>query len=106
MTRGTWVWDKDQQKLVPKAEFYRNRPQELRSDFPVPMLNRGQLDDVWNPIDGKRYSTLRNYEKAIPKGAHIIEQGEGAGGPPEPSKRDVEQTIADTWDQIESGYKQ
>jgi hypothetical protein len=69
------------------------------------MLSRGQMADTWNPTDGKYYNTLRDYEKAIPKGNHIIEKGE------EPKPRDidqkqVEQTVADSWDQMEAGYKQ
>jgi len=104
MIRGTWVWDKEAQKLVPKAEFYRNRPQQLRSDFPTPMLSRGQMDDTWNPVDGKFYNNRRDYEKAIPKGNHIIEKGEEPKIP-DIDQKQVEQAVADSWDQMEAGYK-
>jgi hypothetical protein len=36
-----------------------------RSDFPAPMVMRSSLDDVWNPVDGKRYTCRRQYEKAV-----------------------------------------
>jgi hypothetical protein len=95
-------------KLVPKHEYVRKQPEVKRSDFPVPMLSRGQLDDVWNPVDGRRYSTLRNYEKAIPKGHHIAEAGELNGGAkiPHVNTKEVERDIATAWDQVEAGYNQ
>jgi hypothetical protein len=36
-----------------------------RSSFPAPMVMRSSLDDVWNPVDGKRYTCRRSYEKAV-----------------------------------------
>lgn len=104
MTRGTWVWDKLTQRLIPKHEYYHNRRQEMRSDFPCPMLSSGRMDETWNPVDGKYYNNLRDYEKAIPKGNHIIEKGEEPKAPVI-DQRQVEQTVADSWDQMESGYK-
>ena len=109
MIRGTWVWDRETCTLVPKSEWQRKQPKAERSDFPCPMISTGQLDDVWNPTDGKRYSTLRNYEKSIPNGHHIVERGELEGDSskpaytPEPER--VKQDIATAWDQLEAGYK-
>ena len=107
MIRGTWVWDRELGELVPKGEWVRKQPVRQRSDFPCPMISTGQLDDVWNPCDGKRYSTLRNYEKSIPQGHHIAEKGELQGGAkvPEVDPKDVARDISTAWDQLEAGYK-
>ncbi len=107
MIRGTWVWDRETMTLVPKSEWRRKQPKAERSDFPCPMISTGQLDDVWNPCDGKRYSTLRNYEKSIPKGHHIAEPEELERGAKtfQPDPEGVKRDIATAWDQLEAGYK-
>lgn len=36
-----------------------------RSDLPVPQLIRDGLDDVWNPVNGKRYDSKSAYYAAV-----------------------------------------
>ena len=44
-----------------------------RSDLAFPQVARTSLDDLWNPVDGKRYSNSRNFEAAVKaKGCEII----------------------------------
>ena len=44
-----------------------------RSDLAFPQIARTSLDDVWNPVDGKRYSNSRAFEAAVKaKGCEII----------------------------------
>ena len=108
MIRGTWVWDRETQKLVPKAE-YQARRESMRSDFPTPMLGKIQVDLV-NPCDGKHYETYQNYMNQIPKGNHIIEQGEtqpedGRAKEYVPDYREITASVATAYDQVEAGYK-
>ena len=46
------------------------RPQV--SDLPRPMLIRDGLDDVWNPVDGKRYDSKSSYYKAVAASGNVI----------------------------------
>jgi len=50
MTRSSWVFDKEQGKLVPKHEFHA-REAEKAGYVVLP-----DLPDFVSPIDGKRYS--------------------------------------------------
>ena len=109
MIRGTWVWDREAQKLVPKAEYQARKEPPQRGDYPTPMLGRMQVDVV-SPCDGRHYETFRNYEKSIPKGNHIIEAGEaqpedGRAKEYVPDYREITQSIATAYDQVEAGYK-
>lgn len=36
-----------------------------RADLPAPRLIRDGLDDVWNPVDGRRYSSKSAYYAAV-----------------------------------------
>lgn len=99
---GSWVWDKREMRLVPKAEYYARRPQAARSTaVPLPMITRTALDDVWNPVDGKRYTCSRTYEKAVrAKGCEIIGNDAKAEmqAPKEPPSAKAD--IARVWDQL------
>jgi hypothetical protein len=46
------------------------RPQV--SDLPRPMLIRDGIDDVWNPTDGKRYTSKSAYYKAVKASGNVI----------------------------------
>lgn len=101
------MWDEELEKLVPKDEYRRKQPKRERGDFPAPMVSTGQID-IQSPVDGKHYSTLRNYEKSIPKGNHIVEKGEW--GEPKakeyaPDYKEITESIATSWEQAEAGYK-
>jgi hypothetical protein len=44
-----------------------------QSDLPMPQVSRTALDDLWNPVDGKRYTNSRNFAAAVKaKGCEII----------------------------------
>lgn len=107
MIRGTWVWDEELERLVPKDEYRRKQPKKERGDFPAPMISTGQMEDTWNPTDGKYYSNTRNYEKAIPKGNHILEKGEEGRSPMNkeytPDYKGITESIATAYEQIEVG---
>lgn len=36
-----------------------------RADLPAPLLIRDGLDDVWNPVDGRRYDSKSSYYAAV-----------------------------------------
>lgn len=36
-----------------------------RSDLPAPLLIRDGLDDVWNPVDGRKYDSKSAYYAAV-----------------------------------------
>ena len=50
---------------APWPDNCRPEPIWAASDLPRPQLIRDGLDDVWNPVDGKRYSSKQAYYKAV-----------------------------------------
>lgn len=36
-----------------------------RADYPAPRLIRDGLDDVWNPLDGKKYDSKSAYYRTV-----------------------------------------
>lgn len=72
-----------------------------RSDFPAPMVLRTTIDDVWNPVDGKRYSCRRAYEKAVvASGGRIVGNDLPLDKPQKPEiKLDAKADIAKAFDQ-------
>lgn len=62
---GTWVYDNELGKLVPKVA------RVARADGPhIGVLS---LDYVQNPVDGQRYTCMRAYEKAVKRaGCEIV----------------------------------
>lgn len=53
-------------QLVPKAEYYARKAPPARSTaVPLPQISRTSLDYVWNPVDGKKYTCSRTYERAV-----------------------------------------
>jgi hypothetical protein len=71
---GAWVYDKDLGCMVPKYGRNYHDTSEKRSDLPCPMMNVGKFmpDNVKSMVDGKRYSTFRNYEKSVHRGGGEI----------------------------------
>lgn len=49
MSRATWVYDPETKSMIPKEEFYSNRPT-------TGVIFMPDLPDFTSPIDGKRYS--------------------------------------------------
>lgn len=44
-----------------------------KSDMPTPQIAKTSLDDLWNPVNGKRYTCSRAFERAVKaKGCEII----------------------------------
>lgn len=73
---GSWVWSKDYECLVPKAQFAANQHNyfnELRSDLPCPNVIPGGMPEIRSMADGRYYSTKRNYEKSVHRhGCEIV----------------------------------
>jgi len=76
--------------------------ERARSHLPSPMIRSDSLDNVWNPVDGKRYDSKSQYERAVKDaGCEIV--GNDAGhwnGPakqrkPEGIKQDLKQALAE-----------
>jgi hypothetical protein len=49
----------------PWPDNCRPEPIWARSDLPAPMLIGDNLDYVWNPADGKRYTSKKKYEREV-----------------------------------------
>lgn len=93
-TPGTYVYDAAIGRLVPKG---------ARQRVDAPGLGILGLDYVRNPVDGKRYTCMRAYERAVERGGGAIVAGMNpksylAPVQKEPSMRDV---VADVKKAIE-----
>jgi len=52
---------------LPERNFNR------ASGIPIPQFARTSLDDVWNPVNGKRYTCARAFERDVKaSGSEII----------------------------------
>ncbi len=100
MIRGTWVYDRKTGELVPK-HLYRE-PNPARSDLPSPMIIGDSLDDVVNPVNGRRYSSKSQYYKAVRSAGCEIVGNEKPSASPRPQLDDPGQDIKDAIEQIEA----
>lgn len=50
---------------LPWPDNCRPERNLARSDLPTPKLIRDGLDDVWNPVDGKKYDSKSAYYAAV-----------------------------------------
>ena len=84
----------------------RPEPNYSRSDLPLPQVARTSLDDLWNPVDGQKYSCSRNFEKAVKaKGCEIIGNDSSlrnARPKPIESPKGVGEDLKRAWDQLSS----
>lgn len=76
--RGVWVIRND--KLIPKHLAPPLNPRHAEG----PMVINGSLDDVWNPVNGKRYSCKRAYEKDVARAGCTIIGNEQMRASPKP----------------------
>lgn len=57
-TRGTFVFDQDLGRLVPKHEYRHRNPRVVqRSSFPSPMVISDSIDPGMSQLDGKVYDS-------------------------------------------------
>lgn len=56
MKRGTWVFDRETGKLIPKDEFYARQPARKRSNLPCPQLIRDCIE-LRSMVDNKIYTS-------------------------------------------------
>lgn len=76
---GSWVWSKDYECLVPKAQHLANQHNfydEIRSDLPSPAVHpsgTGMHGGFKSMADGRHYETRRNYEESVRRaGCEIV----------------------------------
>lgn len=76
-----------------------------RSDLPTPRLIRDGLDDVWNPVDGKVYSSKSAYYGAVKAAGYEIAGSDSSimtahEKPPTPLKTapGLKDAIRQAWD--------
>jgi hypothetical protein len=98
MIRGTWVWDRQNQKLVEK-HLYRDLP-VARSDLPSPMIISDQMDVTMNPANGRRYDSKRAYQKAVRAAGCEILGNEKPSASPRPQLDDPGNDIKQAIEQL------
>lgn len=99
MIRGTWVWDRNKRKLVPKHIYAQ--PNEARSDLPAPMIISDTLDYVQNPANGRTYTSKSKYYKAVRDAGCEIVGNETPSASPRPQLDDPGNDIKQAIEQIE-----
>lgn len=98
MIRGTWVWDRQNQKLVEKR-LYRELP-VARSDLPSPMIISDTMESLVNPANGRRYDSKRAYEKAVKAAGCEILGNEKPSASPRPEMDDPVNEIKQAIEQV------
>lgn len=61
-------------------KVYRKVPEpvQTRSHLSAPMLRPDGMSDTWNPVDGKRYDSKSQYERAVKAhGCEIVGNDKG-----------------------------
>lgn len=75
MARGTWVYDKETGKLVPKGEYLAlkaARAPRKRSGLGCPLVI-GSMPPTLNMADGKVYDDKRSYHRAVARaGCEVV----------------------------------
>lgn len=78
MPRQTYVWDREQGRLVEAAFFYANRPRTKRSDLPTPQI-AGDYEAYECPITGKPVEGRAAHRENLKRhGCRVLEPGEKA----------------------------
>jgi hypothetical protein len=79
-------------------------PAPNRSDFPTPYLQLGaKFDSIFNPVDGRRYSSRRQYEAEVHAHGCTVTAGESVKPPSrEPRTADVVGDIKKSIEQLSS----
>jgi hypothetical protein len=80
-----------------------DRKEVARSHLPSPMIRPDGMGDVWNPVDGKRYDSKSQYERAVKDaGCEIVGDDKGHWSKPAPEYRPegVKEDIKQAWDQL------
>lgn len=67
-----------------------------------PMVISDHLDDVWNPVNGKRYDSKSAYYKAVRQSGGEIIGNESPRVPPPPPLPSAEADVAEALNIIES----
>jgi hypothetical protein len=81
----------------------RHEPQ--RSHLPRPYTKSDGMSDTWNPVDGRRYDSKSQYERAVKEaGCEIVgdDKGHWSRSSPEYKPEGVAQDIKQAWDQLSS----
>lgn len=100
---GRWIWDEAQMRMVPAHEYRRTKyASGARSDLPMPMLIRDELDYVENPADGARYTSKRAYERAVRDAGCEIIGNEPLNPAPKPELPSPGEELSRVWDELES----
>lgn len=75
MTRGSWLWDEEAQKWLPRHEVLARRaaqmPPKAVSAFPSPTVI-GAMPEIRSPIDGRRYSDKSSYYRHVERAGCAI----------------------------------
>ena len=76
-----------------------------RSELAMPQVARTALDDVWNPVNGQRYTNSRAFERDVKaKGCEIIGNDSSLLNyqqkPNEPDTVGIEQSVVRAWDEL------
>ena len=55
-----------------------------RSDLPTPRVISDKLDDVWNPVNGKKYDSKSAYYSAVKNAGYTIAGNDSSITAPKP----------------------
>lgn len=61
--RGSWVYDRVAETLVPKAEWSEREARRIKGRGP--MVIRDGMDPIRSMADGRWYESKRAYERAV-----------------------------------------
>lgn len=88
---------------LPWPDNCRPERNMARSDLPTPKLIRDGLDDVWNPVDGKKYDSKSAYYAAVKAAGCEIAGNDSSITNPKPVETTVPKGLKDdlkaAWDQ-------
>lgn len=74
MARGSWIYDAETGKLVPKGEYLARKAQQTRhsrSKLSRPMVI-GSMPAIRSPIDGQWYDSKATYDRHVERNGCAI----------------------------------
>ena len=102
MTRGIWVWDADQQKIVPKDEYYARKYAKRESTQVMRDLQPYRATTTGKMIDGRAAHREHLKKHGLQELGNEYKAASERVKTPMPP---VEHTIQRAFQAVEQGYK-